>query len=115
MATVRASRKNNLIRKRTGTRSLKAGLARVERAFDNERYNIANPIGALMNTNWRSFLQSANGLFDGESAELLNFGDSAGELATAHQGTVVVPLCHLGLIEDWRMVRIQSHAQSIYQ
>jgi folate-binding protein YgfZ len=52
-----------------------------------------------MNPNWRSFLQSANGVFDGESAELVNFGDSAGELAAANQGTIVVPLCHLGLIE----------------
>lgn len=52
-----------------------------------------------MNPNWRSFLQSANGVFDGESAELVNFGDAVGELTAASQGTVVVPLCHLGLIE----------------
>jgi hypothetical protein len=52
-----------------------------------------------MNPNWRSFLESAEGLFDGESAELLNFGDAAGELQAASRQTVVVPLTHLGLIE----------------
>ena len=52
-----------------------------------------------MNTNWRSFLQSAKGVFDGESAELINFGNPAAELQAANEGTVLVPLCHLGLIE----------------
>jgi folate-binding protein YgfZ len=52
-----------------------------------------------MNPHWRSFLESAEGLFDTDSAELLNFGDAAGELQAATQKTVVVPLTHLGLIE----------------
>jgi len=52
-----------------------------------------------MNPHWRSFLESAEGLFDGESTELLNFGDAAGELLAAQQQTVVVPLTHLALIE----------------
>jgi len=52
-----------------------------------------------MNPHWRSFLESAEGLFDADSAELLNFGDAAGELQAAAQNTVIVPLTHLGLIE----------------
>ncbi|MCG2577682.1 folate-binding protein [Dechloromonas sp. XY25] len=52
-----------------------------------------------MNPQWRSFLESAQGHFDGNSTELLNFGDAAGELQAARQQTVVVPLTHLALIE----------------
>ena len=52
-----------------------------------------------MNPNWRSFLESADGVFDGETSELLNFGDAAAELQVANRQTVVVPLTHLGLIE----------------
>jgi len=52
-----------------------------------------------MNPHWRSFLESAEGIFAADSAELLNFGDAAGELQAATQKTVVVPLTHLGLIE----------------
>ena len=52
-----------------------------------------------MNTHWRSFLESADAVFDADSTELLNFGDATGELLAATQQTVVVPLTHLGLIE----------------
>ena len=52
-----------------------------------------------MNPHWRSFLESAEGLFDGDSTELISFGDAAGELQAAKQSTVVVPLTHLALIE----------------
>jgi hypothetical protein len=52
-----------------------------------------------MNPNWRSFLESADGVFDGETSELLNFGDASGELLAASRQTVLVPLTHLGLIE----------------
>ena len=52
-----------------------------------------------MNPHWRSFLESTEGVFDGDSSELLNFGDAAGELQAAARQTVVVPLTHLGLIE----------------
>jgi folate-binding protein YgfZ len=52
-----------------------------------------------MNPHWRSFLESTEGVFDGDSTELLNFGDAAGELQAAARQTVVVPLTHLGLIE----------------
>ena len=52
-----------------------------------------------MNTNWRSFLESAEGVFDTESSDLLNFGDAAGELQAASKQTILVPLTHLGLID----------------
>ena len=52
-----------------------------------------------MNPNWRSFLESADGVFDGETSELLNFGDATAELQAASRQTVLVPLTHLGLIE----------------
>ncbi len=52
-----------------------------------------------MNPNWRSFLESADASFDGDSIELLNFGDAAGELRAASSQTVLVPLTHLGLID----------------
>ena len=52
-----------------------------------------------MNPNWRSFLESAEGVFAADSSDLLNFGDAAGELQAAAGKTVVVPLTHLGLIE----------------
>ena len=52
-----------------------------------------------MNPNWRSFLESAEGVFDGETSELLNFGDANAELMAASKQTVLVPLTHLGLIE----------------
>jgi len=52
-----------------------------------------------MNPNWRSFLESAEGSFDSDSSDLLNFGDAAGELQAAARQTVLVPLTHLALIE----------------
>ena len=52
-----------------------------------------------MNPNWRSFLESAEGVFAADTTDLLNFGDAAGELKSAASGTVVVPLTHLGLLE----------------
>ena len=52
-----------------------------------------------MNPNWRSFLESAEGVFDGETSELLNFGDANAELMAASKQTVLVPLTHLGLID----------------
>ncbi len=52
-----------------------------------------------MNPHWRSFLESTEGVFDNDSAEILNFGDATGELLAARQQTVVVPLTHLALIE----------------
>lgn len=52
-----------------------------------------------MNPHWRSFLESTEGVFDGDSNELINFGDAAGELQSATRQTVVVPLAHFGLIE----------------
>ena len=52
-----------------------------------------------MNPHWRSFLESAEALFDGDSTELLSFGDAPGELLAARQQTIVVPLTHLALIE----------------
>ena len=52
-----------------------------------------------MNPNWRSFLESAEGVFDGETSEIINFGDANAELLAASKQTVVVPLTHLGLIE----------------
>lgn len=52
-----------------------------------------------MNPHWRSFLESAEAQFDGESTELLHFGDAAAELQAASTQTVVVPLTHLALIE----------------
>ena len=52
-----------------------------------------------MNPNWRSFLESANGSFDSDSSDLLNFGDASGELLAASQQTVLVPLTHFGLIQ----------------
>jgi len=51
-----------------------------------------------MNPNWRSFLESAEGIFADNSDDILHFGDAAGELAAASQQTVVVPLTHLGLL-----------------
>lgn len=52
-----------------------------------------------MNPNWRSFLESAEGTFDSETSDLLNFGDAKAELLAASQQTVVAPLTHLGLID----------------
>ena len=52
-----------------------------------------------MNPNWRSFLETTGGKFDGASDELADFGDAAGELNAAATQTVVVPLTHLDMIE----------------
>lgn len=52
-----------------------------------------------MNPHWRSFLESAEAIFDGDTNELLSFGEPAGELQAGKQQTVVVPLTHLALIE----------------
>jgi tRNA-modifying protein YgfZ len=52
-----------------------------------------------MNPNWRSFLESADGIFADDSSELIHFGDAAAELLAAGKQTVVVPLTHLGLID----------------
>lgn len=52
-----------------------------------------------MNPNWRSFLESTEAVFAGDSPEILSFGDAAGELQAAGRQTVIVPLSHLALIE----------------
>lgn len=52
-----------------------------------------------MNPHWRSFLESAEGCFDSDSADLIHFGDTVGELLAAKVQTVVSPLTHLALIE----------------
>ncbi len=56
-----------------------------------------------MNPNWRSFLESADAVFGGgvtdDLADILSFGDAAGELQAAARQTVVAPLTHLSLIE----------------
>jgi hypothetical protein len=52
-----------------------------------------------MNPHWRSFLESAEALFNSESNELLHFGDATAELQAASTRTVAVPLTHLALIE----------------
>jgi folate-binding protein YgfZ len=52
-----------------------------------------------MNPNWRSFLESAEGIFDGETSDLLNFGDATAELRAASQLTVLVPLTHLAVLD----------------
>ena len=52
-----------------------------------------------MNSIWRSFLESTGAAFKAEGDEILNFGDAAGELQSARNQTVLVPLTHLGLIE----------------
>lgn len=65
-----------------------------------------------MNPNWRSFLESAEGIFDGETSELLNFGDAPAELLAASKQTVLVPLTHLGRIEArGEDARIFLHSQ----
>lgn len=52
-----------------------------------------------MNPNWRSFLESTEAVFAGDSPEVQSFGDAAGELLAAGRQTVIVPLTHLALIE----------------
>jgi len=52
-----------------------------------------------MNPNWRSFLESTKAIFKDGSDEVLNFGNASGELQTARNQTILVPLTHLGLIE----------------
>ncbi|PKO86609.1 MAG: folate-binding protein [Betaproteobacteria bacterium HGW-Betaproteobacteria-12] len=52
-----------------------------------------------MNPNWRSFLESTEAVFAGDSPEIHSFGDAAGELQAAGRQTVIVPLTHLALIE----------------
>jgi len=52
-----------------------------------------------MNPNWRSFLESTKAVFKDGSDEVLNFGNASGELQTARNQTILVPLTHLGLIE----------------
>ena len=52
-----------------------------------------------MNPNWRSFLESAAGEFSADAAELISFGDPAGELQAAAGQTVLVPLTHLAQLE----------------
>lgn len=52
-----------------------------------------------MTPTWRSFLESAEGRFDNEVSELLDFGDASGELKVAESRTVLVPLTHLATIE----------------
>ncbi|MGV0950423.1 MAG: YgfZ/GcvT domain-containing protein [Azonexus sp.] len=52
-----------------------------------------------MNSNWRSFLESTKAVFKDGSDEVLNFGNASGELQTARNQTILVPLTHLGLIE----------------
>lgn len=52
-----------------------------------------------MNPNWRSFLESTEAVFAGDTSEISSFGDAAGELQAAGRQTVIVPLAHLALIE----------------
>ena len=52
-----------------------------------------------MNPNWRSFLESTEAVFAGDSSEISSFGDTTGELQAAGHQTVIVPLTHLALIE----------------
>lgn len=52
-----------------------------------------------MNPNWRSFLESTEAVFAGDTSEISSFGDAAGELQAAGRQTVMVPLTHLALIE----------------
>lgn len=52
-----------------------------------------------MNPHWRSFLESTEATFAGDSSDLLDFGDAPGELQAASRQTVLVPLTHLALIE----------------
>ena len=40
-----------------------------------------------MNPHWRSFLESAEAIFDGNTNELLSFGEPAGELQAGKQQT----------------------------
>lgn len=51
-----------------------------------------------MNPHWRSFLESAEATFAGDSSDLLDFGDAQAELLAAGRQTVLVPLTHLALI-----------------
>jgi folate-binding protein YgfZ len=50
-----------------------------------------------MNPNWRSFLESADAVFNGDDVE--SFGDAGRELQAARSRTVVVPLSHLACLE----------------
>jgi folate-binding protein YgfZ len=50
-----------------------------------------------MTPHWRSFLESADAVFDGE--EVVSFGDTGKELEAARTRTVVVPLSHLSCLE----------------
>lgn len=52
-----------------------------------------------MNPNWRSFLESTEAVFAGDTSEISSFGDAGGELQAAGRQTVIVPLSHLALIE----------------
>ncbi|QRM19817.1 folate-binding protein [Dechloromonas sp. TW-R-39-2] len=53
-----------------------------------------------MNPTWRSFLETAAGVFDTESSPiLLSFGDAVGELQAADGQTILVPLTHLGQLD----------------
>jgi folate-binding protein YgfZ len=52
-----------------------------------------------MNPNWRSFLESTEAVFAGDTSEISSFGDGAGELQAAGRQTVIVPLTHLAMIE----------------
>ncbi|PKO31851.1 MAG: folate-binding protein [Betaproteobacteria bacterium HGW-Betaproteobacteria-7] len=52
-----------------------------------------------MNPNWRSFLESTEAVFAGDTSEISSFGDAAGELQAAGRQMVIVPLAHLALIE----------------
>lgn len=52
-----------------------------------------------MTPTWRSFLESAEGHFDPEVSDVLDFGDAAGELNAATERTVLVPLTHLATLE----------------
>lgn len=49
-----------------------------------------------MNSTWHAFLGAAGARFENE--QVADFGDAAGELAAARDGTVLVPLTHLGVI-----------------
>jgi hypothetical protein len=50
-----------------------------------------------MTPHWRSFLESADAVFDAD--DVVSFGDADGELQAARSRTVVVPLSHLACLE----------------
>lgn len=52
-----------------------------------------------MNSNWQDILGTLGAIAHPDSGEITHFGDAAEELDAARNGTVVVPLSHLTLLE----------------